>query len=227
MPTSHSHQINEIVELITLTNPEKLLDVGVGFGKYGFLAREYLELWEKEDYGRWDHTIDGIEGFPKYITSLQKSVYDRIFIGDALKILKKMPDDSYDLLLLVDIIEHFSYRDGRRLLSEARRVGRNVVVSTPKEFIPQGDAHGNPLETHRFLWQRRHLADFGPLTIIPNDESLIAYLGSEAGRIERDSRIRNRVRAKIKRRVPVVVPVVRAAKRVRTALGSRRNRRSG
>jgi len=33
------------MELITLTNPQCILDVDAGFGKYGFLSREYLELW--------------------------------------------------------------------------------------------------------------------------------------------------------------------------------------
>jgi hypothetical protein len=42
MPTSHPHQLNQIVELIMLTDPHSLLDVGIGFGKYGVLAREYL-----------------------------------------------------------------------------------------------------------------------------------------------------------------------------------------
>ena len=46
MPSSHYFQLNEIVDLIALTNPVKVLDIGVGFGKYGFLAREYLELWK-------------------------------------------------------------------------------------------------------------------------------------------------------------------------------------
>lgn len=41
MPTSRPHQINKILELIILTAPESLLDIGPGFGKYGFLARGY------------------------------------------------------------------------------------------------------------------------------------------------------------------------------------------
>ncbi|MBA7677027.1 hypothetical protein ES703_85275 [subsurface metagenome] len=39
MPTSYYSQLNEIMELIVLTDPKSILDVGVGFGKYGFLSR--------------------------------------------------------------------------------------------------------------------------------------------------------------------------------------------
>ena len=44
MPTSHSGQINTIVDLIISINPKKILDVGIGHGKYGFLTREYLDV---------------------------------------------------------------------------------------------------------------------------------------------------------------------------------------
>ena len=70
MPTSQLNQLPQIIELILFTNPEKMLDVGVGFGKYGFLSREYLELWDdKRRYSNWTNRynwtkrIDGIEVF--------------------------------------------------------------------------------------------------------------------------------------------------------------------
>ena len=62
MPTSHLHQLNAIVEIMMLTDPQSMLDVGVGFGKYGFLAREFLELYDGRDaYADWQRRIDGIE----------------------------------------------------------------------------------------------------------------------------------------------------------------------
>ena len=54
MPFSHFTQLNTILELITLTDPMSMLDIGVGFGKYGVLAREYLELRDgREAYSPW------------------------------------------------------------------------------------------------------------------------------------------------------------------------------
>jgi len=40
MPTSQPYPLNEIMELIVLTRPKKVVEVGVGFGKYG--AREEI-----------------------------------------------------------------------------------------------------------------------------------------------------------------------------------------
>lgn len=96
MPSSHYFQLNEIVDLIALTNPVKVLDIGVGFGKYGFLAREYLELWKDGgEYQKWDRQIDGIEAFEPYITPVHKFIYNTIFIGNALDILPSLQEAVY------------------------------------------------------------------------------------------------------------------------------------
>jgi 16S rRNA A1518/A1519 N6-dimethyltransferase RsmA/KsgA/DIM1 with predicted DNA glycosylase/AP lyase activity len=36
MPSSHSNQINEIIKIALAVQPQSVLDIGVGFGKYGF-----------------------------------------------------------------------------------------------------------------------------------------------------------------------------------------------
>ena len=62
MPSSAPNQINQIVQLMMIVKPQSLLDIGIGFGKFGFLAREYLELWDRRNkYDDWQRRIDGIE----------------------------------------------------------------------------------------------------------------------------------------------------------------------
>ena len=46
MPTSLYTQITKILDAIVHTNPQSVLAIGTGFGKYGLLCREYLELWD-------------------------------------------------------------------------------------------------------------------------------------------------------------------------------------
>ena len=43
MPFSQSSQISTIVQYIEQLNPTSILDVGVGMGQYGYLARINLE----------------------------------------------------------------------------------------------------------------------------------------------------------------------------------------
>ena len=52
--------------------------------------------------------IDGIEACPEYITPHHKLIYNNIYIGDALNIIHTIKQ-NYDLILLIDIFEHFSY----------------------------------------------------------------------------------------------------------------------
>jgi len=118
MPTSHLHQLSHIVEAIDVLNPRTMLDVGVGFGKYGVLAREFLELRDgRSRYDDWQRRIDGIEVFEGYLTPLHRFVYDEIHIGNAIDVLPTLPA-VYVLAWLVDGLEHFSKSDGDMVLRQ-------------------------------------------------------------------------------------------------------------
>ena len=180
MPSSHFYQLNQIMELIIMTRPTTILDVGIGFGKYGFLCREYLELLDgRQKIDDWQRRIDGIEIFEEYITPLQKQIYDHIYLGNALKILPNLPE-KYDLVLLIDIIEHFDYEQGDKLLHLCLEVGDNVIVSTPKFNFPQPTRFGNPFEAHKFYFKKSYFKQFPDVIFIPNFFSTIAYLGKDA-----------------------------------------------
>ena len=197
MPSSHWYQLNEIMELILLTQPKSILDVGVGFGKYGFLSREYLELFDgREKFDDWKRTIDGIEIFEDYITSLNKMIYDKIYIGNALEILPTL-DKTYDLILLIDIIEHLNYDDGIRLLKMCEQHGKNTIISTPKRFLSQQpEMFGNPFEVHKFLYKKKHFKFIKNKFFVPNVFSIIVYIGDDAeilGKYLRKKRMRWRI----------------------------------
>ena len=183
MPSSHPYQLNEILELIIETHPGKLLDIGIGFGKYGFLAREYLELWEPgAAYGSHKHQIDGIEAFEAYLTPLHRLVYDRIFTGDAREVLPVLTD-RYDLILMIDVFEHFTREDGLKILQECRRCGRNILISVPRILSVQEEVYGNPYETHRYNWKRKDFSGIQDKFFLYNAKSTICYIGEDSRRI--------------------------------------------
>lgn len=157
-----------------------MLDIGVGFGKYGMLAREYLELWDgRQKYNEWKRHIDGIEAFENYITPLHNFIYSNIYIGNASEIVPKL-EITYDLILLIDVLEHFEYEDGNRLLSECRQKGKNIILSIPKKMNQQQDSFGNIFETHRFQWTKKHFENIPNKFFVPNSYSLICYIGQNA-----------------------------------------------
>jgi len=185
MPTSNLFQLNEILQLIKVTSPNALLDIGIGFGKYGFLAREYLELWgNQQNYHQWTRRIDGIEAFADYIGPLQRSIYNEIYLGNALDVLPTL-NETYDLVLLIDVLEHFSREDGLKLLEECLRIGLNLLIAVPKPFSDQEVTFGNEFETHRFDWRKRDFAAFQEKFFLKTRCSLICYLGKDYRRVGR------------------------------------------
>jgi hypothetical protein len=184
MPSSHPKQINEIVSIISHLKPKKFIDIGVGFGKYGFLVREYADVNcrpgnEPYVYENKRTIIHGIEGFPEYIGDLQRNIYDKLFLGDALKKVDEI-DNDYDLIFLVDIFEHFSKEDGELLLDKLLKKGKNILISTPKNMQEQDDVFGNEFEIHRYNWHKRDFERHQNKLIIPNSYSLLVFIGEKS-----------------------------------------------
>jgi hypothetical protein len=202
MPTSQFRQLNEIVEAIVCCKPRTVLDIGTGFGKYGLLTREYLDGgWCQPEGTQRTCRVDGIEGFPSYVTSLHALVYDQMYLGDVREILPRL-QVNYDLALLIDVIEHLELEDGMRVLRELTRHASNILVSTPRHFFNQQAVYGNELEIHRSHWQAMHFEAFTPCCFIPNEESVICMIGPAAERI--DARV-NSWRRVVKRQAPWLV----------------------
>lgn len=143
MPTSEHRQIPHICDVLVREKPRTVLDVGAGWGKFGVLAREY---------GGADR-VDAVDANPPRFP-----VYDRVFLGDIRHLDRVLPPgESWDLALLVDVIEHLPKEEGYGVLDELTRRAARVLVTTPWGFRPQ-EIPGMPYETHRSGW---YPGDFG------------------------------------------------------------------
>ncbi len=161
MGTSNWQNISYNIELIRKLNPASILDVGVGFGRWGILFREFLEIWENGNYdGKWELVIDGIEIFPAYIQDYHKFFYNEIIIGDALEVLEKS-ERHYGLINFGDIIEHFTKPDGERLIKIALDKAEVLLINIPigKHWKQQGTSY-NPYEEHKSVWYNNDFTKF-------------------------------------------------------------------
>ncbi len=161
MGTSNLEVIEPILRFVMDINPSSILDMGVGFGKYGFLCREYLELVKNRKHRRegWKVRIDGIEIFAPYIDEHQVAIYDDIFLanicGDtAMKIIKR----GYGLYLMTDVFEHLPCWE--TILTEIPAKA-SLVVTTPNGYYEQGEVFGNAHETHVAHFDVEKLKSFG------------------------------------------------------------------
>lgn len=170
MPSSRPNTIPTVVHIVKQLRPASILDVGVGFGKWGHLFREYTDILaaerEPKRYQRkhWRVRIDGIEGHAAYLTPMHRFLYNEIFIGDAREIIRGI--SRYDLIFLGDIIEHFDSADGRSFLRRCvGKAKKAVVLSTPKHETFQANLCANELERHRSVWAASDFQEFPGATV--------------------------------------------------------------
>ncbi len=136
--TSNPLQVSFVLDVILQLKPDSVLDIGCGSGKYGVLMREYLPKAR----------IDGIEGFARYITDVHRVVYDHVYEVNAMEFVPKL-DQCYDLAMMIDMFEHLSFAEGRRLLDELSNRAKHILVSVPVWHPEQDAMHGNVLQEHR------------------------------------------------------------------------------
>lgn len=158
MGTSNWQNISYNIELVKRLDPKSILDVGVGFGRWGILFREFLEIWGERNYsGKWKRTIDGIEIFPEYIKEYHKYFYDNIYIEDAIGFIKST-DQKYDLINCGDVIEHFKKKDAGKFIDMCLQKSQYVLINIPTgSNWQQGAINNNENERHLSEWS---ISDF-------------------------------------------------------------------
>jgi len=166
VPGSRFEQIEILVDLMVRLQPSSILDVGVGNGLYGLLARQYVD--ESGPFADEGLHLEGIEIFEGYLTDVQRTIYDRIHVGDALAILPEMEGRAFDLAIALDVIEHLPDPRGDELLRDLLRVSRTVVITSPRGDFPQGEMYGNVHETHVSTWPPARLRAAGAALIVPH-----------------------------------------------------------
>ena len=135
MPSSQYYHVSKIMEMIISLDPKSVLDMGSGFGKFGVLCREYLELWDGRQKYEFERRIDCVEIFQQYITPLHRYVYNNVYNENILDIAHKL-EVNYDLILLIDVLEHFEKKDGLYLLKTLLHNHGCILVRYPKKTNP-------------------------------------------------------------------------------------------
>ena len=152
MPLSRPECIPRVVNFIWETNPQSLLDVGVGFGGMGVLFRQTMDVrWGRVSWETWQTKLDGIEINPLYKNYVW-DVYDKVHYGDAKDVLPNL--GNYDVIFFGDILEHFEKQDALDLVKIAKNLAKTVLITTPQGFAgneAEAERFGNPFEEHKCL----------------------------------------------------------------------------
>jgi len=162
MPLSIWLGLEDCLQTINERRPQSVLDAGIGFGLFGHLLRQYLDVWEgriqRED---WCIRIDGIEIDERRIQPHARYLYDEVFVGDIRELVPLCASRSaYDVILFGDVLEHLPKDDAALLLRKAIALATKLVVVR----IPLGDGwrkkgREEP-DHHRSTWSLDDFSEF-------------------------------------------------------------------
>lgn len=141
-------------------NGESLLSLCCGIG---------LEL-----SGLSTQDVTAVDIAPQYLAQVKdRCPQAKIVQSDSLQYIKKQPDNSVDVISIIDGIEHIEKKSGLRLITEMKRVVRKKILL----FTPQGHIEGGYLknephnawgiegadehQTHKSGWTALELKDLG------------------------------------------------------------------
>lgn len=131
----------------------RILDIAFGYGFIGYSIRVFkkgvpyligVDVWK-----------------PHVIKQSTIGLYDEVHVIDVRCGLP-FPDNSIDIVLACEIIEHLDKEDANLFLLEIERVSKNIIiVTTPYGFMKQDALYGNINEIHRSAWFPDELREKG------------------------------------------------------------------
>lgn len=166
MPIGCFSLVPTIAARLMASKPASVLDLGIGMGFYGAVVRQWLDMGVKP----WKTRLIGVEGFEGYRNPCW-DLYDEVFERPIEGYLNARAE-TFDAILLLDVLEHFERDAGSWILTAARHhltPNGSLYVGTPAVWMDQGAAHGNEFERHRSLWTAEELQRLG-FEILENGE---------------------------------------------------------
>lgn len=145
MPYSFNTFDQTVVDLFHELQPKNMLDIGCGAGKYGKIAQQIIPNTKRI----------GIEVEEKYIEKFElRSLYDEMRVGYASEVLNKDVNETFDLVVIGDCIEHMPKSVGIDLINYLTYRTKYILILAP-EFIIQHEVEGVKEEAHISVWSEQ------------------------------------------------------------------------
>ena len=108
-----------------LKDYNKILDVGCGNGRGGIILKELNPLLK----------LDGVEIVDEFLNIIPKNIYEKIYSLEEINL--NIPDNSYDIIIAGEFIEHLYEADVQKLLMNFFRIlkiGGQILLTTPNPY---------------------------------------------------------------------------------------------
>lgn len=138
---------NDVVEIIKIINPKKVLDIGPGEGKYEKMLRVIeANLGHKIELTCVE--IDEERVINRF--SLTKR-YDRVINCDAYDLIRRYPDLKGEIAISGDLLEHLPKSQGMDLLEYLQYRYKHIILVIPCDW-PAFNYADYVYEAHVSTW---------------------------------------------------------------------------
>lgn len=153
-------EANNLAKLFNLPKVGSVLDVACGLS----LKSKFIEA---------DIRV-GVDIFPSYLEKIESEVPYVAIKGDV-RDMSMFLDNSFDIVIACDIVEHLEAEDALKLIAECERIARvAVIIETPRGFVPQNldilGHGGHEWQTHRSGWEPEQFEEMGYNVIVRDYE---------------------------------------------------------
>jgi hypothetical protein len=139
----------QIPPIISSVNANKILELGCGQGKFGKLlksASQEVELSAVQKVFSADDT-----------NKLREIGYQNIFDRDVIDFFREGFDTTYDLIVALDVIEHFLYSDILSIIDFSLYRSRYMMLVWPSAHPQSAMTHA--FDRHRSSFELRDLSN--------------------------------------------------------------------
>ena len=145
-----------------------ILEIGCGYGSFGYLIQS----------SGYENYI-GVDGSEEQVSEA-KRLGINIVLGNLVEYLQSLDDDSLDLIIAIDVIEHFKKEELSDLISDMYRVVKNegrVITHQPNAESPFGSGIRYGDFTHELAFTKSPISQIFLSSIPINSTSwfLILY----------------------------------------------------
>lgn len=103
----------------------------------------------------------GVEPFRPYLEKSKKLGIHSEYLDKRIEDLS-FPDDSFDAVIMIEVLEHLPRNVGLEALKKCQQWARKkVIISLPNGFVAQKELDNNPLQKHLSGWDYQTLRGLG------------------------------------------------------------------
>ena len=145
MPVSFGVFDDVVTSVLAKIQPESILDIGAGAGKYGVMVRDLLPSCRRI----------AVEIEESYIRDFElQKLYDDIRLMSAADLITDARNELFDVAIIGDCIEHLPKSTGLDLLNFLVYRTKYIIVLAP-EYICQGMVEDKASEAHISVWSEQ------------------------------------------------------------------------